>query len=93
MTSLRHMISARTGQNIARCIGCQYCDVEAEDKDIPLGALIYMAVLDDEACLESRTLWSEEVLQKAPRACAEGLNLKQIIIALREEARQRSAWS
>lgn len=89
MSSLRRVVKDATGQSITRCAGCLDCDVASQDADVPLGSIIQMAVMDDEECLTCRTLWSDDVLQKAPRSCAEGLDLKKVILALREEATRR----
>jgi len=45
--------------------------------------------MDDEEALQSRTLWSDSVLQAARGACQRGLDLHSILIALREEAKRR----
>ena len=89
MTSLRKIIKDATGQNIQRCVGCQDCDPAAPDKDVPLGSIIQMALMDDEECLTCQTLWSDDVLRKATRSCTEGLDLQHIILALRTEAKRR----
>ncbi len=89
MPSLRRIVREATGQNISRCAGCLDCEVDSPDVDVPLGSIIHMAMLDDEECLTCRTLWSEDVLHKATHSCAEGLDLKQVILALRSEAARR----
>ena len=89
MTTLRRIIKDATGQNIQRCVGCQDCDPAASDKDVPLGSIIQMALMDDDECLTCQTLWSEDVLHKASRSCNEGLDLHKIILTLRAEAIQR----
>jgi heterodisulfide reductase subunit C len=45
--------------------------------------------MNDEEVLTSRTVWSDEVLQKAKEACARELNLEKILLVLREEAIKR----
>lgn len=89
MPSLRRIVKEVSGQNISRCAGCLDCEVDSPDVDVPLGSIIHMAMLDDEECLTCRTLWSEDVLGKATQSCAEGLNLKRVILALRDEAARR----
>jgi hypothetical protein len=42
--------------------------------------------MDDEEALQSRTLWSDPVLEAARGACQRGLDLHKIMISLREEA-------
>ena len=67
------------------------CDLpDTNEQDIPLGSLIQMILFDDEEVLSSRTLWSEHVLSKAKYACHRGLDLEQVIRALRAEATQRN---
>jgi heterodisulfide reductase subunit C len=87
--SLRRIIKETTSQDIARCLGCSDCDASLPDQDIPLGSLIQLALLDDEETLQSRTLWSDSVLEAARGVCIRGLDLSAIMIALREEAKRR----
>jgi heterodisulfide reductase subunit C len=87
--SLRRVIKESTNQDIARCLGCSDCDTSLPDQDIPLGSLIQLALMDDEEALQSRTLWSDPVVEAARGACQRGLDLHQIMISLREEAVQR----
>lgn len=89
MPSLRLIVRDATGQNIGRCAGCLDCDVNSSEADIPLGSLVQMALMNDEECLDCRTLWSDEVLDRASHSCAEGLDLKKVILALRAEADRR----
>lgn len=87
--SLRRLIKESTSQDISRCLGCSDCDPAQPDQDIPLGNLIQLTFMDDEEALQTRTLWSDSVLQAAHGVCIRGLDLSTILIALREEARQR----
>jgi len=89
--SLRRVIKLATGQDINICHACFDCDVPlAEEMDIPLGSLVQLALLDDEEALDSRTLWSDSVLEASHGACKRGLNLPAVMIALREESLRRS---
>lgn len=88
--SLRHTVKTATGQDVFHCRECQLCDLPPnEDMDVPLTTIIQMVMFDDEEVLTCRTVWSERVLADASRACKRGLNLQAIILALRDEARQR----
>ena len=88
--SLRRVIKLATGQDINICHACFDCDVPlAEEMDIPLGSLVQLALLDDEEALDSRTLWSDSVLEASHGACKRGLNLPAVMIALREESLRR----
>lgn len=88
--SLRRVIKLATGQDINICHACFDCDVPlAEEMDIPLGSLVQLALLDDEEALDSRTLWSDAVLEASHGACKRGLNLPAVMIALREEFLRR----
>lgn len=85
--TLRRLILSKTGQDVARCRGCQLCHGEySADQDIPLDSLIQLVIMNDEEILSSRTLWSDEVLQSAHSACARELDLERILLVLREEA-------
>ena len=88
--SLRKIVLIKTGQDVSRCMGCQFCDgIPCQDMDIPLASLVTLINLNDEEVLTSKTLWSDEVLTRAREACSRKLNLEQIILALRSEAVQR----
>ena len=88
--TLRRAIKLATGQDINICHACFDCDVPlAEEMDIPLGSLVQLALLDDEEALNSRTLWSDAVLEASRGACKRGLNLPAVMIALREESLRR----
>ncbi len=88
--SLRRVIKLATGQDINVCHACYDCEVPlAEEMDIPLGSLVQLALLDDEEALNSRTLWSDSVLEASHGACKRGLNLPAVMIALREESLRR----
>ena len=88
--SLRRVIKLATGQDINVCHACYDCDVPlAEEMDIPLGSLVQLALLDDEEALDSRTLWSDAVLEASHGVCKRGINLPAVMIALREESLRR----
>ena len=88
--TLRRAIKLATGQDINICHACFDCDVPlAEEMDIPLGSLVQLALLDDEEALNSRTLWSDAVLEASRGACKRGLNLPAVMNALREESLRR----
>ena len=57
--------------------------------DIPLGSLVQMVLYNDEEALNCRTVWSEAVLAQARAACHRGMDIAQIILALRAEAERR----
>ena len=89
--SLRRVIKDATGQDINACRACFDCDVPfAEEMDVPLGSLIQLALLDDEEALQSRTLWSDTVLEAARGVCKRGLDLRAVMIVLREESSHRT---
>jgi hypothetical protein len=91
--SLRRVVKTATGQDVYLCRGCQLCDLESHDEmDVPLTTIIQMIMYDDEEVLTCRTLWSDRVLEAASYACKRGLNLQNILLALREEANQRNVF-
>ena len=53
--------------------------------DIPPASLIQLELLDDEETPQSRTLWSDPVLEAARGAAKGGRNLHAVILALRGE--------
>ncbi len=88
--SLRRAIQFATGQDVKICQACYDCDVPlVEEMDIPLGSLVQLALLDDEEALDSRTLWSDAVLEASHGACKRGLDLPAVMIALRQESLRR----
>ena len=88
--ALRRVIKQATGQDIQVCHACYDCDVPlADEMDVPLGSLVQLALMDDEEALSSRTLWSDAVLEASRGACKRGLDLRAVMIALREESLRR----
>lgn len=88
--SLRKTIKAATGQDVSTCRGCQECNLPHEkEQDIPLGSLIQLVLMDDDEVLTCRTLWSDKVLNASGKACKRGLQLRAILLALRNEAQER----
>jgi len=87
--SLRRIIKNATEQDIARCLGCSDCDVNIPEQDIPLGSLIQLALMDDDEALQSRTLWSDPVMEASRGACKRGIDLHAVITVLREESKRR----
>jgi hypothetical protein len=88
--SLRRVIKLATGQDLNTCHACFDCEVPLTgEMDIPLGSLVQLALLDDEEALQSRTLWSDTVLEASRGACKRGLDLRAVMIALREESFRR----
>jgi hypothetical protein len=90
MKSLRRIVKDATEQDIARCLGCSECNVDIPEQDVPLGSLIQLALMDDDEALQSRTLWSDPVMEASRGACKRGLNLQAIILALRDESKRRA---
>ena len=88
--SLRRVIKDMTGQDVSKCRACFDCEVAlTREMDISLGDLVQLALLDDEEALDSRTLWSEAVLEASRGACMHGLDLHAVMMALRDESRRR----
>lgn len=88
--TLRRLVKDTTGQDVYLCRGCQDCDLpHIDEQDVPLGSLVQMIIFDDEEVLTCRTLWSDKVLADASRACKRNLQLRDILVALRDEAIQR----
>jgi hypothetical protein len=89
-SSLHRIVKQATSQDVNICLACFDCDVSlADEMDIPLGSLIQMVLQNDEEALQSRTLWSDSVLEAARGACKRGLDLHAIMLALRGESKRR----
>jgi heterodisulfide reductase subunit C len=78
------------GQDLRRCRMCALCSSDlSPDMDLSVDALIRMVLLNDDEALESRTLWSSQLLSRARHLCPNGLNLEAVLLALREECWRR----
>jgi hypothetical protein len=89
-SSLRRIVKQASGQDVQACQACFDCAVSfADEMDIPLGSLIQLVLQNDEEALQSRTLWSDSVLEAARGACKRGLDLFTIMQALRHESKRR----
>jgi len=89
--SLRRAVKNSTGQDVYTCHACFDCEIPlADEMDIPLGSLIQLVLQDDEEALHSRTLWSDTVLEAARGACKRGLDIRAVMLALREETIRRN---
>ncbi len=90
MPTLKRIVKEASGQDLSRCQACLDCQVSCpEDIDIPIGSMVQMVLFGDEEVLTCRTLWSDCVLSKARLACSRGIDIQAVMLALREEARQR----
>jgi hypothetical protein len=88
--SLRSIVKRASGQDVYLCHACNDCDLQdSRAMDIPLSSLVQLILLDDEEALQSRTLWSDAVLEAARGACKRGLDLRAVMLVLRDEARRR----
>lgn len=89
--SLRTVVKRTSGQDVLVCQSCDDCGVDQhDDMDIPLSSLVQLILLDDEEALLCRTLWSDSVLEASRGACKRGLNLRAVMISLREESIRRA---
>ncbi len=88
--SLRLVVLQSTGQDVRQCAHCSFCcEALQPDQDLTLESLMQLVLLNDEEVLSSKTLWSAAVLARAPRVCASGLHLDDVLLALRAEAGRR----
>jgi heterodisulfide reductase subunit C len=88
--SLRKIILYQTGQDLRQCRGCAFCDsLLGPDMDISVESLVVLINMNDEEVLTSHTLWSDRVLESANSACSGNIDLKSVMMALREEAIRR----
>jgi hypothetical protein len=90
--NLRRIVKDASGQDVYLCHACFDCDVEIQNEmDVSLGSLIQLVLFDDEEALQTRTLWSDSVLEASRSACKRGLDLHAVILALRAESKRRRA--
>jgi hypothetical protein len=89
-STLRRVVKDKTGQDVYKCQGCLDCDLPVgKNADIPLGSLVQMIIYDDREALTCRTPWSDDVLDASRHGCHRGLDLQSIMLALRDEAKQK----
>jgi heterodisulfide reductase subunit C len=88
--SLRQVVREATGYDVRRCGRCSYCVhfITPED-DLSLETILQLVLLNDEEVLTSKTLWSDEALKRARTMCVSTMDVQQIMLTLREEARRR----
>jgi heterodisulfide reductase subunit C len=88
--SLRQIVREATGYDVRRCGRCSYCVhfVTPED-DLSLEMLMQLVMQDDDDVLTSKTLWSETALRRAKTMCVSTMDVQQIMLVLRDEARRR----
>ena len=90
LPSLRTIILGTTGQDVRRCEHCAFCaETAGPDQDLSLESVVQLVLLNDEDVLTCRTVWSDRALASARHACARGLNMEEVLLALRGEARRR----
>jgi hypothetical protein len=89
--TLRSYVKKATGQDVFTCQACADCDNKpVEDMDIPLSSLVQLILLNDEEALQCQTLWSDSALETARGACKRGLDLRAVMLALREESKRKA---
>jgi hypothetical protein len=89
--TLRSVVKKATGQDVYFCQSCNDCDIDShEDMDIPLSSLVQLILMNDEEALQCRTLWSDAALEASRGACKRGLDLRAVMLALREESQRKA---
>ena len=88
--SLRTIVLAQTGEDVNRCCSCALCEeITDEAGDVSLSMLMQWILVNDDRALTCRTVWSDDVLQRADHACANQLDIPAVLQALRSEASRR----
>jgi hypothetical protein len=88
--SLRLIVRDATGINLYECRACADCDLaQVPEQDVSLSTLVQLIIMDDEEVLSTRTLWSDEALEKSKVACKRGLDLHKVLLTLRDESQKR----
>jgi len=89
-TSLRQIVREATGYDVRRCGRCSYCThFVTPDDDLSLEIMLQLVLQNDAEVLSSKTLWSDEALQRARQMCVSTMDVAAIMLTLREEARRR----
>jgi hypothetical protein len=85
--SLRRAVKDLSGQDVRACQACLDCDIEIRDEmDIPLSSMVQLILEGDAEVLHCRTLWSDAALEGSRGACKRGLDLRAVMLVLREIA-------
>ena len=88
--SLRQIVRDATGYDVRRCGRCSYCvHFVTPDDDLSLEMLMQLVMQDDDDVLTSKTLWSDKALRRAKTMCVSTMDVQQIMLVLRAEARRR----
>ncbi len=88
--SLRMMVLAQTGEDVNRCCSCALCEEITDGVgDVSLTMLMQWILVNDDRALTCRTVWSDDVLQRADQVCANQLDIPAVLQALRSEAKRR----
>ena len=89
--NLRQIVQHNSGQDVRQCRNCATCSrkIPPGVLDISLEGMVEMIILNDEEILTSRTVWSNDALEATSNACQRGISLPAVILALRDEAKNR----
>ena len=84
------IVLAQAGEDVNRCCSCALCEeITDEAGDVSLSMLMQWILVNDDRALTCRTVWSDDVLQRADHACANQLDIPAVMQALRSEASRR----
>ena len=86
---LTFIILAQTGEDVRNCINCELCDHSYQGMDLAFFDLVQAITRDDPNILENPILWNCDSLIESKMTCLGGIDIPQVIYALRQEANIR----
>jgi hypothetical protein len=87
---LRHIILARTGQDVRACKNCDTCKrLPGNGSEMTMGEIVRAAARDDPKAITNQALWRLEADDLSAYPCQAGFNLAEIMMVLWQEAARR----
>jgi heterodisulfide reductase subunit C len=83
------IILSKTGEDVRDCMNCESCPKTFQHTDIAINEVMQAAARDDRDVFKNPILWNCESILESNLTCMVGINIPQVIYALREEAEIR----
>jgi heterodisulfide reductase subunit C len=86
---LSFIILAQTGEDVRNCVNCELCEQSFEGDEFTFNEIMQAAARDDVGILEHATLWNCDSLLESGLTCLGGIDIPEVVQALRQEAKLR----